>query len=86
MIRNQILIFDMNDERLNRLKILYTERDFTTFFQIFLEILFQDYIKDGSQINLPENIKNDNWSTLINRIDQLNQNIKDPFFREYLNI
>lgn len=25
-----------------------------------------------------------NWSTLLNRINQLNKNIKDPFFREYL--
>lgn len=27
-----------------------------------------------------------NWSILINRINQLNENIKDPFFKEYLNI
>ena len=77
-------IFDMNDERLNKLKSLYPNTDFITFFDLFLQILFYHYIKDGSEINLPETMKNNNSSTLINRINQLNQNIKDPFFKEYL--
>ena len=74
----------MNDVRLNKLKSLYNESEFVTFFDLFLEILFYEYMIDGSEINLPETMKNNNWSTLINRINQLNKDIKDLFFREYL--
>lgn len=72
-------IFDMNNERINRLENLYPNDNFIGFFDLFLKILFQEIITNNSEINIPNSMRDPNyWSTLINRINELNRDIENP--------